>query len=118
MNNIFKYEEIKEYFDDFIANNDEAYISEIWDDLHHNIFNLTFFITNRHKAIKWLGEESFNIINEIKIYEMEMFGEVYTDLSEPADVVNMYFYIVGERIVYDWQEANYHHFFEDEEVSA
>jgi len=44
----------------------------------------------------------FEIIEFIKEYEQDNFGEVYTDLSDPCKVVNMYVYIIGEEITYDY----------------
>ena len=35
---------------------------------------------------------------------MDNFGEVYTDFSEPEKIVNMYTYIIGEEIVYDYMQ--------------
>ena len=45
---------------------------------------------------------AFDVINFVKDYEQFNFGEVYTDLSEPEKVVNMYTYIIGEEIVADY----------------
>tara|TARA_R100000700_G_scaffold8391_2_gene12234 strand:+ start:301 stop:534 length:234 start_codon:yes stop_codon:yes gene_type:complete len=70
--------------------------------LHHEAFNTDYYIIGRHKATEWLGKEVFNIIEIIKQYEEDNFGEVTTDLSEPERIVNMYVYIVGEQIVYDY----------------
>ena len=36
-------------------------------------------------------------------YEMDNFGEVYTDLSDSEKVVIMYVYILGEDIVYNYE---------------
>ena len=86
--------------EDFI--NDEQnkdFIENHKDDLHHEIFNLDYYIIGRHKAKVWLEDEVFNVIDIIKKYENFNFGQVTTDLSEPEKVVNMYTYIVGEEIV-------------------
>ena len=45
---------------------------------------------------------AFDVINFIKEYEQDNFGEVYTDLSDPEKIVNMYAYIIGEEIVSDY----------------
>tara|TARA_R110002167_G_scaffold226303_1_gene431454 strand:- start:1087 stop:1428 length:342 start_codon:yes stop_codon:yes gene_type:complete len=102
---MYKENEIKEYFDDFIKESLEYnpdFINENKDDLHHEAFNTDDYIIGRHQAIKWLGEDVFNIIETIKQYELDNFGEVATDLSEPEKIVNMYTYIVGEQIVSDY----------------
>ena len=102
----FKYNEIKEYFEDFIKENSN-YLEEIGDDLHHECFNTDYYIIGTYQAKQWLEDQAFDIINIIKDYEQFNFGEVFTDLSEPEKVVNMYVYIVGEHIVQDYF-FNYH----------
>ena len=107
MNKYFKYNEIKSYFDNFVAENSEALNdSDFRDDLHHHAFNSDYYIIGTYQAKQWLGAETFDVIGIIKEYEESNFGEITTDLSEPESVVNMYAYIVGEDIVYKWLEAN------------
>jgi len=69
-------------------------------DLHNEIFNTSYYIIGRYDAIKWLGEDVFDCIEEIKSYEMNHFGEVHTDFSEPERVVNMYVYAIGYEIIH------------------
>ena len=95
----FKYDEIKEYFDDFIKNEGDDWVKEHKEDLHHEIFNTDYYIIGTYKAKKWLEDEVFNVIDIIKKYENFNFGQVTTDLSQPENIVNMYTYIVGEEIV-------------------
>ena len=98
----YKYEEIKEHFDDFIKDQSKDWIEEHKDDLHHEVFNTDYYIIGTYKAKQWLGEKTFNIINIIKDYENDNFGKVSTDFSDPEKVVNMYVYIVGEQIIYEY----------------
>ena len=98
----FKYEEIKEHFEDFIKNEGQDWVEEHKEDLHHEIFNTDYYIIGTYKAKQWLKDEVFNVIDIIKKYENFNFGSVSTDLSDPEKVVNMYVYIVGEQIVYDY----------------
>ena len=98
-NTIYKYDEIKNHYIDFLSEQDEDWIQENKDDLHHHAFNVDYYIIGSYKATQWLGEEVFNVINIIKDYEMDNFGEVYTDFSSPEKVVNMYAYIIGEQVV-------------------
>lgn len=98
----YKKEEIKEYFDDFINDQDVEWIEEKKDDIHHHAFNTDYYIIGTYQAKQWLGDMAFDVINFIKDYEQDNFGEVYTDLSEPEKVVNMYAYIIGEEIVADY----------------
>jgi len=106
--NTFKYQEVKEYFQDWIKENstdDKAYMSsqmDDWTDVHHNAFNTDYYIIGTYKAKKWLGEEAFNVIGIIKDYEEFNFGKLTTDISDPEKVVNMYVYILGEEIVAKW----------------
>ena len=51
-----------------------------------------------------MGVHAFECIGVVKDYEMDNFGEVYTDLSEPEKVVNMYAYIVGEIVINELRE--------------
>ena len=98
----YKYDEIKESFNDWLEDCDSEWINENIDDLHHYAFNEDYYIIGTYQAKKWLSDEVFNVINIIKEYENDNFGEVNTDFSEPEKVVNMYTYIVGEYIVNDY----------------
>ena len=109
--NAYKYEEIKEHFEDFIKDQDKEWIKENFEDLHHHAFNNDYYIIGTHQAKKWLGDEVFNVIDIIKQYEMDNFGEVNTDFSQPEKVVNMYTYIIGEDVVNNWKT------FESKEVA-
>ena len=103
MNNQYKYEEIKSHFEDFINDeNNKDFIENNFDDLHHEIFNTDYYIIGRYEAKKWLGDQVFNVIEIIREYEEFNFGEVNTDFSEPAKIVNMYVYIIGEEIVSEY----------------
>ena len=97
----YKREEIKEYFDDFINDQDSQWIEDNKDDLHYHAFNNDYYIIGTYKAKQWLADMVFDVIEIIKEYEQSNFGEVYTDFSDPEKVVNMYTYIVGE-IVSDY----------------
>ena len=99
----YKQDEIAQHFQDYLAENtpdDDSDPSE----LHHEAFNQDYYIIGTYQATQWLGDRAFEVINIIKDYEQSNFGEVYTDLSNPEAVVNMYAYIVGEQIVYEWSE--------------
>ena len=98
----YKYDDIKEHFDDWLEDCDSEWIKENIDDLHYHAFNTDYYIIGTYQAKKWLSDEVFNIINIIKEYENDNFGEVNTDFSDPERVVNMYVYIVGEYIVNDY----------------
>ena len=103
----YKYDEIKSHFNDSLVEYDKETLDKLIKDneLHHEIFNTDYYIIGRYQAKEWLSSEVFNVINIIKEYENDNFGEVNTDFSEPESVVNMYVYIVGEYIVNDYIES-------------
>jgi len=98
----YKREEIKEYFDDFINDQDAEWIEENKDDLHHHAFNTDYYIIGTYQAKQWLGDQVFDVIEHIREYEQSNFGEVSTDFSDAERVVNMYTYIMGEEIVSEY----------------
>tara|TARA_R110002124_G_scaffold279385_1_gene451894 strand:- start:315 stop:641 length:327 start_codon:yes stop_codon:yes gene_type:complete len=98
----YKKDEIKEYFDDYINDQDKEWIEDNKDDLHYHAFNTDYYIIGTYRATQWLEDQAFNVIGFIKEYEEFNFGEVLTDLSEPEKIVNMYVYIIGEEIVFDY----------------
>ena len=102
----YKKEEIKQYLDDYIEDNEEwLKESEDWkDNLHHHAFNEDYYIIGTYKAKQCLGDMVFEVIEHIREYEEFQFGEVNTDFSSPEAVVNMYTYIIGEEIVQDYLE--------------
>lgn len=98
----YKKEEIKEYFDDFINDQDAEWIEENKDDLHHHAFNTDYYIIGAYQAKQWLGDKVFDVMEHIREYEQSCFGEVSTDFSDAERVVNMYAYIIGEEIVSEY----------------
>ena len=98
----YKKQEIQEHFNNSIINYDKEWIENNQDDLHYEIFNTDYYIIGSYKATQWLGDQVFNIIDFIKEYELFNFGEVMTDFSSPEAIVNMYVYIIGEEIVFDY----------------
>tara|TARA_R100000808_G_C2142805_1_gene150556 strand:+ start:70 stop:486 length:417 start_codon:yes stop_codon:yes gene_type:complete len=104
LNDYYKSDEIKQYFNDFIEEQDTEWIEENIEQnaVHNQAFNMEPYIIGTYKAKQWLGDHAFDIIATVKDYELETFGELYTDLSNPEKVVNMYAYIVGELVVHEW----------------
>ena len=106
----YKKAELTEHFLDALEDFTIPEVLEMIDDsdglqtLHNRAFNEDYYIIGTYQAKQWLGDEAFNIIQFIKEYEQDNFGEVFTDLSEPERVVNMYAYILGEQIVYNPSE--------------
>jgi len=107
MKDYFKYDEIKEYFDNFVAENSEALNnSDFRDDLHHHAFNTDFYIIGTYRAKQWLGDKAFDVIGIIKDWIENNYGESQFDYSDAEKVVNMYAFILGDDIVAEWLEAN------------
>ena len=108
----FKYDEIKDHFYDWLEEQDPEWINENIDDIHHHCFNSDYYIIGTYEAKQWLcdeakqwlGDKVFHVIETIKEYEKFNFGEVTTDFSEPEKIVNMYAYIIGEQVIYEWQQ--------------
>ena len=98
---MYKYKELEEYYTDFLIENGEEWVREHKEDLHYHAFNEDYYIIGTYQAKQWLGENVFECIETIKEYENFNFGEVTTDLSDPEKIVNMYAYIVGEKVVND-----------------
>ena len=79
------------------------------DDMHNDIFNMDYYDdinpnndVDRARALERFGssEEVFEGIGRVYTYEMDNFGEVYTNLENPASVLNMLYYIAGEETLY------------------
>jgi hypothetical protein len=101
---LHKKDEIRKHFEDWIRDQDSDWIEANLDDLHHHCFNTDYYIIGTWKATQWLGDQVFNVIETIRDYEMNNFGEVNTDFSDPEKVVNMYTYIIGEEIVEEYKD--------------
>tara|TARA_Y100000004_G_scaffold106243_1_gene119205 strand:+ start:709 stop:1044 length:336 start_codon:yes stop_codon:yes gene_type:complete len=104
----FKRDEIRSHLEDYLAECDSDKIAEYKDDLtelHNDAFNMDYYIIGTWQATEWLGDRAFQVIEFIKEYEQDNFGEVFTDLSSPESVVNMFTYIIGEQLVYNESDS-------------
>ena len=71
-------------------------------DLHCELFNMETKYDYRSEAEDDLNAIGvFNAIGVIVEYEKDNFGEVNTDFTNPCDVANMLYYIVGEEVMQD-----------------
>ena len=74
-------------------------------DLHNEVFNTDYYIIGTYQARESLKEyDVFEAIELVQKYENDMFGEVYTDLSNPEKLINMVYYIVGDEIIAEMNE--------------
>lgn len=66
-------------------------------DFHNEVFNTNPLYLDNDRAKLDLEEMgAFDAIEYVKNYEKDNFGEVYTDFSNPMQVGNILWYIVGE----------------------
>ena len=80
---------------------DEEY-SGYYCDLHDHVFNEDYHYIYTSEAEDDLNAIGvFDAIGVIVKYEKEEFGEVNTDFTNPCNVANMLYYIVGEEVLYD-----------------
>lgn len=71
-------------------------------DLHNELFNEDYHYCYTSEAEDDLNAIGvFNAIGVIVKYETEEFGVVNTDFTNPCNVANMLYYIVGEEVLYD-----------------
>ena len=95
--------------ENMIADAKDAIIESLTDgyddyycDLHNYLFNEDYHYCYTSEAKKALDEIGvFDAIGVIVEYEKDNFGEVNTDFTNPCDVANMLYYIVGEEVLYD-----------------
>ena len=99
----YKKDEIQKHWDEWLMETIEHQGNE-WvlanlEDLHNYAFNQDYYIIGTARAIEWMGSCSWDIMNFVRSYEVDNFGELQTDLSDPERLVNMYVYIIGAHIV-------------------
>ena len=71
-------------------------------DLHNEVFNTDYYIIGTYEAKKALEEYGiWDAIEKVKEYEENAFGEIYTDLSDPEQLINMLYYIIGEEVLFE-----------------
>ena len=75
-------------------------------DLHNEVFNTHYYIIGAHEAKEALKEyDVFKAVEKVQKYEIDNFGAVYTDLSDPVKFVNMLYYIIGEEVLYEMMDG-------------
>ena len=101
MNNTKLNQEIIEHAIDLLKSNKEDYEGTFGCDLHHELFNVDYFIIGYYESEKFLNRwgGTWKAIHRVKSYEQKMLGEVGTDLSDCEKVANMIAYIEGEVVL-------------------
>ena len=102
----FKREEIREYINNILNNyddDDEVYNMDEngemdWSELHNDIFNTCYFITDENEGYEWFEsvENYVKIQQFVNYYQMNNYGETTFDITDHLKVINMYCYIIGE----------------------
>lgn len=96
MKRYFTIEEIKEAIAEKLS-----WYSDYYCDLHNEVANTDYYIIGYHEAEEALKQYGlFEAIGKVRDYENDVFGEVYTDLSDPEKIANMLFYIIAEEYMY------------------
>lgn len=79
-------------------------------DLHNEVFNMGYYVNSNREAREWVDEyeddDAFGLIAEVVEYEQDHFGEVNTDLSSAAKIVNMMWYIIGEEVLCELMDGD------------
>ena len=73
------------------------------DEIHNVLFNEDYFIIGYYNAEQFLTKSNgsvFRAIETVRDYELDHFGEVFTDFSNSEQVANMYAYVKGEELLY------------------
>ena len=75
-----------------------------FEDLHFHAFNEDYYIIGHYAASEWLkihALDDFEVIGDIIDWERGTFGEVNLSASDinPERIVNLYVYIMGERLL-------------------
>lgn len=76
-------------------------------DIVDEVFNKDDYVCYNSVARKWFDEyeESvFDVIAEVVNYEKDMCGDIWTDISNPCEVLNMFHYIIGCEVMNEIEE--------------
>ena len=75
-------------------------------DLLDVVFNSDYYIIGTYRAKQALEEYGiWDAIEKVQTYEKENFGKVYTDLSNPEQLLSMLYYIIGEEVLYEMMDG-------------
>ena len=96
--------ELKQYIEDNIKD-----IDCHDEDLHHELFNVDYYIIGYYQAEQWLKEHDVSVFEGIEFvqdYERKNFGDDAIQTYDNAEkLVNMIVYIIGEELIY---QEEYH----------
>ena len=98
MKKYFTRYEVLEDIQDYLEYDTDIYT----DDLLHEVFNTSLYITGYSESKKAL--EQFGVYKAFEIvedYERSNYGEIYTTISDARAVATMLYYIKADEIFYD-----------------
>lgn len=79
-------------------------------DLHNEVFNTGHYVWGDRGARKWVDkyedDDAFGLIAEVVEYEQDNFGGVNTNLYSAAEVVNMFWYIIGSDVLAELMDGD------------
>ena len=77
-----------------------------YDDLLYEAFDTGCYIVGRYESEKALEQYGvFKAMGEVKQYEIDSFGGIYTDLTDPEEVADRLYYVLGyDTLHYDYPE--------------
>ena len=90
---------------DYIIDNIDGYNCPDIQELHHALFNTDYYIIGYYQAEQWLNKHFssfFDMVNLVKEYELEQFGETGTflNMDNSEGYANAISYIAGAQILY------------------
>lgn len=69
-------------------------------ELHNEVFNTDYYLIGYNDANIALHEYGvFKALGEVVSFEVENFGEIITDITDPEKVSNMLWYIIGSDVL-------------------
>jgi hypothetical protein len=70
--------------------------------LYNEVFNTNYYIADAHQAKEALEEYGvWDAIAKIQKYEKDNYGGIFTDLSNPEQVLVMLYSIIGEEVLFE-----------------
>lgn len=95
MTNKTTYFTVNEALEDILNTLENGYDGYLYD-VHHEVFNMDYYIIGTYQAEQALTQYGvFEAFREIQNYENDHFGKVLTDLSNPEHVASMLFSLKG-----------------------
>ena len=80
-----------------------------YSELHNEVFNTDYYVIGTALARDILNEfDVFYAIGIVMEYEKEEFGEILTEMNDPEKLLNMLFYVIGDKVMLDIESISDH----------